>query len=61
MNTEPVAIGGSIQVLITAVIALALGFGWVSWSTDQVGLILAVYAATQVVIAAVQRSKVTPV
>lgn len=63
MNTtrEPVAIGAAIQVLLTAVIALAVGFGWVSWSTDQIALILGVYAAVQLVVGAVQRSKVTPV
>jgi len=60
-TTEPVAVGGALQVLISALIALALGFGWVAWSTDQVALILAVYAAAQVAIAAAQRSKVTPV
>lgn len=58
---EPVAIGAAIQVLISAAIALAVGFGWVSWSTDQIALILGVYAAAQLVVGAVQRSKVTPV
>lgn len=60
-TTEPVAIGGAVQVLLSALIALALGFGWVNWTDEQVALILGVYAAVQVVIAAVQRSKVTPV
>lgn len=57
---EPVAIAGSIQGLISAVIALALLFDWVDWSTEQVGGILAVYTALVAVIAAVTRSKVTP-
>lgn len=61
MHTEPVATGASIQILLTALIALALGFGWVSWTTDQTALILGVYAATQAVIGALQRSRVTPV
>ena len=57
---EPVAIAGAIQGQISAVIALALLFGWVDWSTEQVGGILAVYTALVAVIAAVTRSKVTP-
>lgn len=62
MNTnEPVALGGAIQAALTALIALAIGFGWVSWSTDQVALILGVYTAFSLVVTAAQRSKVTPV
>ncbi len=61
MSNEPVAVGAAIQALIAALISLALLFGWVDWSTDQVGGILLVYSALVGVIGAVTRSKVTPV
>lgn len=60
-TTEPVAISGAVQALISALIALALLFGWVSWTPEQVGGILAVYTALVAVLTAVTRSKVTPV
>lgn len=63
MNTtrEPVAVGGAIQALLAAVIALAIGFEWVNWTEEQVGLILGAYTALSLVVTSVQRSKVTPV
>ena len=61
MSNEPVALGGAIQGLLAAIISAALLFGWVDWSTEQVGGIMAVYVAVVAVITAAQRSKVTPV
>lgn len=58
---EPVALAGTIQGLLTAVIGLALVFGWVDWSTEQIGAIVLVYTAFVGVVTAVTRSKVTPV
>ncbi len=60
-SEEPVALGGTIQGALAALIALALGFGWVDWSQDQVALILGAYTALVAVVTTVQRSKVTPV
>ncbi len=60
-TTEPVAIGGAIQAALSALIALAIGFEWVDWSTDQVALIIGCYTALSLVVTSVQRSKVTPV
>ena len=60
-STEPVALAGTIQGLLTAVIGLALVFDWVSWSTEQIGAIVLVYTAFVGVVTAVTRSKVTPV
>jgi len=61
MNTEPVALAGTIQGAITALIALALVFGWVDWTPDQTAAILAVYTAFVAVVTGVTRSKVSPV
>lgn len=36
--------------LIAAVIALALGFEWITWTQTQVALVLGVYAATMIVL-----------
>ena len=60
-SAEPVALAGTIQGLLTAVIGLALVFGWVDWSTEQIGAIVLVYTAFVGVVTAVTRSKVTPV
>jgi predicted negative regulator of RcsB-dependent stress response len=61
MNTEPVALAGTIQGAITALIALALVFGWVDWSDEQIAAILAAYTALVAVVTTVVRSKVSPV
>ena len=61
MKTEPVALAGTIQGALSALIALALVFGWVDWSTDQIAAILAVYTTFVAVITGVVRSKVSPV
>ena len=36
--------------LIAAVIAMALGFDWVTWTQTQVALVLGVYAAVMMVL-----------
>jgi hypothetical protein len=52
-KSEPVAVQGVIQ----AGIALLLGFGLVSWTTEQAGLTLALSAA---ILGLVARRQVTP-
>ena len=37
------ALLGYIKDLIVAVIAMAIGFGWIDWTPDQIGLVLGVY------------------
>ena len=61
MNTEPVALAGTIQGALSALIALALVFGWVDWTDEQIAAILAVYTTLVAVLTGVARSKVTPV
>ncbi len=60
-STEPVRGAAAIQTLLAALIALAVGFGWVDWSTEQIGLIIGGYAALVLVIGEFTRSKVSPV
>jgi hypothetical protein len=60
-STEPVRGATAIQSLLTAVIGLALVFGWVNWSEEQIGAIVLVYTALVVVLGEFTRSKVTPV
>ncbi len=61
MNNEPVALAGTLQGALTAFIALALVFGWVTWSDEQIAAILAAYTALVAVVTTVVRSKVSPV
>lgn len=60
-QTEPVALAGTIQGALSALIALALVFGWVDWTPDQIAAILAVYTTLVAVLTGVTRSKVSPV
>jgi hypothetical protein len=53
IQREPVAFQGCVQ----ATLATLVGFGVVNWSTEQVGLVLAVVAAF---LALFTRAKVTP-
>ena len=61
MTSEPVVTGGAIVSVATAIIALLIGFDVVSWSAEQVGLVLAVLTAVNVAVTARVRSRVTPV
>lgn len=62
MTKEPVAITGALTQLVTAIIAALVGFDVVSWTQEQIGLVLGVWAAiTAVVLVLWTRSKVTPV
>lgn len=61
VRTEPVALAGSIQGALTAVISLALLFGWVDWTPEQVGAIIAVYTAFVAVVTTAVRSRVSPI
>lgn len=60
-STEPVALAGTIQGALSALIALALVFGWVDWSPEQIAAILAVYTGLVAVLTTAVRSKVSPV
>lgn len=60
MKSEPVAIVGGLTQIVSAVIALALGFQWVSWTPEQTGLVLGVWAAVTAFALLFARSKVTP-
>lgn len=60
-NTEPVALAGTIQGALSALIALALVFGWVQWTDEQIAAVLAVYTTFVAVVTGVVRSKVSPV
>ena len=60
MNSEPVVIVGGLTQIVSAVIALALGFGWVSWTPEQTGLVLGVWAAVTAFALLVVRANVTP-
>src|SRR4029077_16152784 len=44
-TTEPVALAGAIQGVLIALLAVLVGFGWVSLTDAQIGLILALYTA----------------
>jgi len=59
-QSEPVALAGTIQGALSALIALALVFGWVDWDQDQIAAILAAYTAVVAVLTTAARSKVTP-
>jgi len=61
MNHEPVAIGGAIGTLASAIIAVLVGFGIVVWTVEQVGLALALVSALILVTTVIVRGKVTPV
>lgn len=63
MRTEPARIisqgAATVTALVTALIALALGFGWVDWTSEQVTLIMGVLAAVSaLVVGAITRGKV---
>lgn len=60
-TTEPVALEGSLRALLTGGVGLALAFGWVDWTSEQIGALLVFYTAVFGVITVVTRSKVTPV
>ena len=60
-SSEPVALAGTIQAALSALIALALVFGWVDWTDEQIAAILAVYTTFVAVVTGVVRSRVTPV
>ena len=61
IKSEPVAFFGLLTALVTALIALALGFEWVNWTEVQVGLVLGVWAAIVAVFTFFVRSRVSPV
>lgn len=57
-DREPVALVGAIQGVIIATLAVLTGFGIVSWSEQQMGLILALTLAVMNALQAFARSKV---
>jgi len=61
IKAEPVAFAGLLTALVTAFIALAIGFEWVSWTETQVALILGVWSAIVAILTFIVRGSVTPV
>ena len=62
IKEEPVRFWAAITGLIVAIFAVLVGFDIVSWTTDQIGLILGVLAAIGVLFQFFfVRNKVTPV
>ena len=57
-NTEPVALAGAIQGVLIALLAVLVGFGVVSLTDAQIGLILGLYTAVVVAVQAFARGKV---
>lgn len=60
MTTEPVAIAGAIQGLISAVIALTIAFGWWTPTDTQIAAVMALYTALVAVLTVAARAKSTP-
>jgi VIT1/CCC1 family predicted Fe2+/Mn2+ transporter len=62
IKEEPVRFWAAIMGLVAAVIALLIGFDIVSWSSEQVGLIIGVLTAVGVLFQFFfVRNQVTPV
>lgn len=61
IKAEPVAFAGLLTALVTAIIALLIGFEIVAWTEVQVGLILAVWSALIAIVTFLVRANVTPV
>jgi len=61
IKAEPVAFAGLLTALVTALIALAVGFEWVTWTETQIALVLGVWAAITAVLTFLVRGQVTPV
>ena len=61
IKREPVAFWGLLTTLIEAVIGLALVFGWIDWSAEQIGQVLVLVAAIGAVLVFFVRGKVSPV
>jgi hypothetical protein len=61
IKREPVAFGAAIQGVIAAILALTAAFGVWTPTDDQIAAIMGVWVAVIGVIAAWQRSKVSPV
>lgn len=61
IKAEPVAFWGILTALVEAIIGLALIFGWVDWTAEQVGAIMLVVAVLGTALTFFVRGKVTPV
>lgn len=57
---EPVAVGAAVLAVVQAVIAVLVGFEVVHWTMEQVGLAMGLAVALVALVAAWQRSQVTP-
>lgn len=60
-NTEPVVLGGLLIGLVQALLAVLVGFEVVHWTTEQIGLVMALVLAIIALVTFWQRSRVTPV
>lgn len=62
MTKEPVAYIAGIVALIELIIPVALVFGWINWSTEQVGMVMALVIGVGTIAGGwIARSKVSPV
>jgi hypothetical protein len=61
IKAEPVAFAGLLTALVTAIIALLIGFEIVNWTEVQVGLILGVWSAVMAIVTFLVRGQVTPI
>lgn len=57
VDREPVALAGAVQSVLVALLAVLTGFDVVSISDEQMGLVLALYAAIVVAVQAAARAK----
>lgn len=57
---EPVAVTAAVELLIKAIAALGMAFGWWSWSDDQTAAILLVESAVFGIVFLFVRGSVTP-
>ena len=60
VEKEPVTIGGAVQGLFLAIAAAGVGFEIIDLDATQIGLLLAVFVALEVLITVIQRSRVSP-
>lgn len=60
MKSEPVAIAGAVQVVLTALVSVLVSFDVWHPTDAQIGALTALYAACVALATYVVRSKVTP-
>ena len=62
MTKEPVAIIAAVVGIIELVIPVLTAFGWIAWTAEQVGLVMALVIGVGTIVGALfTRSKVSPI